>query len=914
MGMTEERNPAVLSTSAEAQKTAGSCVTFGDERWKLAVEGARAGIWDWNAETDEVYYSRRWKEILGFDENEIGSTRSEWEDRIHPEDRLATLAALNAHLEGESPLYETEYRLKRKDGAWQWVHASGTVVSRDANGKALRFLGTQSDIAARKQAEEALRQSEAKFRAIVDNSHDGILFTDAEGIILLRSPSSRLVNGYTDEERVGRRLFEKIHPEDLAPVREAWATLVSHPEFVQEFHCRIRHKDGTWRWLESSAQNLLDNVNVQAIVVTSRDVTQRKRAEEALQRSLQEYFTLAKCIPDTIWTMDLSGRFTYLSPNVERSHGWTVEECLKLDRRQVCTPQQVAKDDVLLEQELEAAASPGYDRNRNIRLESEQRRKDGSIFWAEINASFLWSEDGKPIGVTGVTRDITERKRAEAEREKLWAHLAQVQKTESIGRLAGGVAHDFNNLLTVINGYSKLALGKMRAGDPLREQLQEIHKAGERAASLTQQLLAFSRKQVLQPRVLDLNRVVDEMQSMLGRLVGEDVELEFRPNPESPTVRADPHQLEQVIMNLAVNARDAMPHGGKLRIETAIVELDKKQAGLPPETPAGRYAVLAVSDTGVGMDPATRQRIFEPFFTTKGHGTGLGLSTVQGIVTQSSGYIDVHSEPGQGTTFKIHLPALAAARVETERPARSRELRGRETVLVVEDQSEVRQYAVEALKAYGYRVIQAASASEACVLFEREQTHIGLVLTDVVMPHTNGRELLVRLTQMRPGIKVLVMSGYAGNVAVPEGLPFIEKPFSPEDVAAKVREVLGPPLTAARILVADDEAGVRSFLREVLEQDRYEVLEAVDGKEAHSLAGQVDLVITDLVMPEQEGIETIRALRREVPGVGIIATSGAFGGLFLKAAKTLGADAVLAKPVTPELLLAKVAEVLTMRR
>ncbi|MDP2998502.1 MAG: response regulator, partial [Bryobacterales bacterium] len=499
--------------------------------------------------------------------------------------------------------------------------------------------------------------------------------------------------------------------------------------------------------------------------------------------------------------------------------------------------------------------------------------------------------------------DITERKLTEAK-------LAQAQKMESIGRLAGGVAHDFNNLLTVINGYSLLLLGKLNAADPLRASIEQIHKAGERAAGLTSQLLAFSRKQVLEPRVLDLNRVVGEMRPMLERLVGEDVQVRVELSKQAGMVHADPHQIEQVIMNLVVNARDAMPQGGKLLIETDVAELDSSYARSHPEARAGRYVLLAVSDTGVGMDPETRRQIFEPFFTTKGagKGTGLGLSMVEGIVAQSGGHIQVYSEPGQGTTFRVYLPSVEDAAPVSQSEAAAA-LGGEETVLVVEDQAEVREYAVTVLKAYGYRVIQAGSAAQALLMFEPERGRIDLVLTDVVMPKVGGPELAGRLEKLQPGIKVLFMSGYTDNVIVhhgvlEEGAQFIQKPFSPEQLAARVREVLGPPKPLGRILVADDEAGVRGSLRATLEQGGYEVIEAEDGKQALRRAreGGVDLVITDLVMPEQEGIETIRALRKEIPDIGIIAISGKLEGPYLKMATVLGADAALAKPLAVELL------------
>jgi signal transduction histidine kinase/DNA-binding response OmpR family regulator len=513
--------------------------------------------------------------------------------------------------------------------------------------------------------------------------------------------------------------------------------------------------------------------------------------------------------------------------------------------------------------------------------------------------------------------DITERRQTEAK-------LAQAHKMESIGRLAGGVAHDFNNLLTVINGYSLLLLGKLGPADPLRAGLQEIHKAGERAAGLTLQLLAFSRKQVLEPRVLDLNREVDQMRSMLGRLAGEDVEVRVELSAQAGSVHADPHQLEQVIMNLVVNARDAMPHGGKLLIETAGVELDERYVQSHLEAHAGRHVLLAVSDSGVGMDDETRRQIFEPFFTTKGlgKGTGLGLSMVQGIVVQSGGHIEVYSEPGHGTTFKVYLPRVEEGAVaDTGMPEAALALGGEETVLVVEDQAEVREYAVTVLRAYGYRVIPAESAGEALLMFEREPERIDLALTDVVMPNISGRELANRLEKLQPGIKVLFMSGYTDNVIVHHGVleagaQFIQKPFSPERLAARVREVLGPPKPLGRILLADDEAGVRGFLRAALEEGGYEVIEAADGKQAlrEARAGGVDLVITDIVMPEQDGIETIQTLRKELPGIGIIAISGRFEAPYLKMAEMLGADAVLAKPVGTELLLARVAEVLKSRR
>ena len=450
-------------------------------------------------------------------------------------------------------------------------------------------------------------------------------------------------------------------------------------------------------------------------------------------------------------------------------------------------------------------------RTVEARFETMLRRWDGEQIWVEGSNATIELPSG-PV-VFSILRDVTERKRSEQERSSLEEQLRQAQKLESIGRLAGGIAHDFNNVLTVINGYSRLLLGQLRAGDPLRDGLEEIRKAGERAAGLTQQLLAFSRKQVLQPRVLDLNRAVGEMRPMLARLMGEDVEVYVKLQAEATTICADPHQLGQVLMNLAVNSRDAMPHGGKFSIETGFVEWGESYVQSRPGAHAGPYVMLAVSDTGGGMDEETRGHLFEPFFTTKevGKGTGLGLSTIHGIVEQSGGYVEVDSELGRGTTFKIYLPRVVDAQADAGKQEAVAAMGGRETVLVVEDQAEVRGYAAAALRAYDYQVIEAANAEEALMLCERECERINLILTDVVMPSMSGRDLADRLKRRWPGIKVLFMSGYTDDTVVHHGVlekdaEFIQKPFSPDQLAMKVRGMLAAPDGPARMVVRDDRA------------------------------------------------------------------------------------------------------------
>ncbi len=770
----------------------------------------------------------------------------------------------------------------------------------------------------------ALRASEEQYRLISENTADVIWLLDvaSDGFTYI-SPGVQGLLGYSPEEALTKHLQDFLTPDDYrfatGRIAQAIAAVEAGDESLRSQTHRIDQlrKDGSTVCTEV-VTTLLSKQNGSGaeILGVTRDITKRKRVEDALlerEAQLLEAQRIARLgnyaleIPKDVWTssMVMDEIFGIDQKFVRSIEGWA--SLIHPEWREGMA--RYFQDEVL---------------GQHVRFDREYkivRRKDGQERWVHGLGELEFDEAGRPIRMVGTILDITERKLAEEEKAQLEAQFQQAQKMESVGRLAGGIAHDFNNLLTVINGYSDLLLAKLNAGDPLRDSVEEVHKAGVRAAALTQQLLAFGRKQILQPRVLDLNAVVAGMQPMLARLVGEDVKLCVELHPDPVIICADPGQLEQVVMNLAVNSKDAMPNGGKLLIETAVLEQGGSDGRSLSCEIAGSYAMLLVTDNGTGMDEETRSHIFEPFFTTKevGKGTGLGLSMIQGIVAQSGGFIEVRSEPGCGATFTILLPKVEEVPAATDNPESVAEIRGMETVLVVEDQAEVREYAAAALAEYGYRVILADSAGEALLLCEGGKAGIDLVLTDVVMPNMSGKELADWLRRLCPEIKVLFMSGYTDDVIAQHGVleerfQFIQKPFSPNQLAHKVRSVLGT--RTRRIVVADDEAAVRHFLRMALEQGGYEVFEAANGKQAHTLAlaNNVDLVITDLVMPEQEGLETIQGLRRELPGVGIIAVSGAFGGRFLAAARMLGADAVLGKPVSPETLLAKVKEVLALKQ
>jgi PAS domain S-box-containing protein len=522
-----------------------------------------------------------------------------------------------------------------------------------------------------------------------------------------------------------------------------------------------------------------------------REIAERERAEEGVRESEGRYRLLADNLTDIIWTADMEVRFTYFSPSVEQA-GYTVDEAMATPVAELLLPSSLELARRTLEEELEGEALGPPAPFEALNLELGVRCKDGSTMWTESRMRFLRDEKMRPVGILGVSRDITERKRLEEQ-------LRRAQEMEAIGRLSGGVAHDFNNMLTAITGCSEFLLAELDPRDPLRGDAEEIKQAADRAAALTQQLLAFSRKQLLQLQVLDLNSVVSDTEKMLQRLVGEDVELAAILAPDIGRVKADRRRMQQVIMNLAVNARDAMPEGGRLTIETQDVVLDDHYARDRVDVEPGRYVMLTVRDTGVGMDEETRSRIFEPFFTTKedGKGTGLGLATVYGIVKQIEGHVTVQSEPGSGTEFKIYLPRTdEAAEPALPPPAPDGLARGSETILLVEDEDLVRSMVRRALDRSDYTVLEARDGEEAALVCQRHEGSLHLLLTDVVLPGgMSGPDIAAQLVALYPELKVLYMSGYTDDAVVRHGvlepgIAFLAKPFTPATLAHRVRQVL----------------------------------------------------------------------------------------------------------------------------
>jgi PAS domain S-box-containing protein len=512
---------------------------------------------------------------------------------------------------------------------------------------------------------------------------------------------------------------------------------------------------------------------------------QRRDAEAARRATDERFRALVENISDVLLLVDADGTIAWSAPSSQRFVGWTAEDMAGQPMFAFVHPDDAAASRQRLN---ELVARPG----ERMRIEARVRHADGS--WRVLEGSGVSRLAEPAVGAVVVSmRDVTDSRRIEE-------HFRQSVKMEAVGRLAGGVAHDFNNLLTAILGYANLMLEDMPPENEFRGDIEAIRTAGERAASLTRQLLAFSRRQMLQPQVVDVNVLVSQLEKMLRRLIAEDVELSIALGEGLPSVTIDPASFEQILVNLAVNARDAMPRGGRLAIETAAVELDAEYCGRHVSVVPGAYVMLAISDTGEGMDAATCARIFDPFFTTKeqGKGIGLGLATVYGMVKQSGGYIWVYSEPGEGTVFKVYFPvtARAADTAGVEEPPQR--VDGTETVLLVEDEEAVRALAGEVLRRHGYVVIEASNGLEALQAAARHEGTIQLMVSDIVMPHLSGRDLAVRLAPVRPDMRVLLMSGYTEHAAVNRdltpGAAFLQKPFTPDGLVRKVRSVLDTPV------------------------------------------------------------------------------------------------------------------------
>src|SRR6266850_1561289 len=614
----------------------------------------------------------------------------------------------------------------------------------------------------------------------MDSAVNGIAIVDAKGQHTYANAAFAQMLGHESAESIVGRPWQEVYaPQDVERVeKEIRESLRKTGKWYGPMN--IHRRDGSALPVEMAITSLPDG----GVVCVSRDMTAKRDAENARAQAEAKYKMLVEQVAAISYIAELGihGEWLYVSPQVETMFGFSTEEWLGDSK---AWTQHVHPEDHKIVEAAEAASQRGE------RFQAEYRvvRKDGRVIWVSDTAVVVEGSDAHPL-MEGIIVDITERKQLETQ-------LQQARRMEAIGRLAGGIAHDFNNLLTIIKGYTELALNRPKISPELQADVERIEDASERASTLVRQLLAFSRRQVLQPKLLDLNSIVMGLDKLLRRLMDEAIQMSTVPGKNIGTIKADPGQMEQVIMNLVVNARDAMPTGGRLTVETANVELDAAYASDHATVKPGQYVMLAVSDTGTGMSPETVAHIFEPFYTTKesGRGTGLGLSTVYGIVKQSGGYVWVYSEVGRGTTFKIYLPRVDAPAEDLELPRAPETVAGTETILLAEDDPMLRPLTKGLLERLGYTVIDAENAATALEAARHHGGPIQLLVADVVMPGASGRELARQLEKTRPRTKVLYVSGYTDDAIVHHGmlepgLNFLQKPFTPATLARKVREVL----------------------------------------------------------------------------------------------------------------------------
>lgn len=640
--------PALPDPDDEASRQAG--------RFRLVPPGAIDVVWDWNLITDSLQFSPSVRTLFQYGPDEPVDDIAWWMGHIHPDERDAVVADIRQAIAGRGQFWAAEYRYLRGDGTYAHVFDRG-FISRDGAGNPVRMMGSMFDVTDHKLAEQALRDSERRFRSLIENASDAIAIIDGEGRFTFASDSYGTVLGFESSELVGRPVFDVVHEEDLAAVARAFEQIATEAGGTIQVTLRCRHKDGGWRLLEARARNLLHDPAIGGIVSASRDITQQHALE---------------------------------------------------------------------------------------------------------------------------------------------AELVQAQKMEAMGQLAGGVAHEFNNLLTVITSNVDLIVSAIPSQLQIHENLTEIRRAAGQAAGLTRQLLNFTHRRSEDPQIVNLNEVLTDSQGLLQRVIGEQAELRVKTSDRATLVKVDRAQLEQVLMNLVFNARDALQGGGVVEVSSEREKIGESGPGRSGAVPPGDYSVLVVRDTGTGMTPETRARAFDPFYTTKeiGKGTGLGLAMVYTIVKQAGGCIDLQTMRGSGTTFRVYLPRVMSPMPTPMDGTRAiRPKMGVETVLLVEDEDMVRKVVRRTLVGQGYEVMEASNGTEALALALEDPARISLVLTDVMMPSMGGPELARRLWAKFPDLKIIFLSGYAPDTmsaesAVPKGAVLIEKPFAIEKLATTVREVL----------------------------------------------------------------------------------------------------------------------------
>ncbi|MDD3814767.1 MAG: PAS domain S-box protein [Desulfocapsaceae bacterium] len=755
-----------------------------EERMRLFFERQIVGMAITSPEKGWLQVNDELCRMLGYSREELAELN--WEQLTHPDDLEADLVQFNRLLSGVIDEYSMRKRFFHKDGSIVWTELSIGCVRR-IDRKVDYVLALLMDITQRKRAEDDLQLTQS----CIERLTIGVFRLDEEGRIKYVNTSACERLGYSCNELLSMTVF------DINPVltQEQWLEQkkkmgLNWSGTIETLH---RRKDGSTFPVEVTI-NHFEHGTEHFTFSFATDISERKQAEKDLLESEERYRTLVNNLPGVACRClnDAQRTMIFLSSVVKGMTGYPATDFIDNAVRSYISI--IHPDDREL---VHSTVQQGVGAHLPFAFEYRLLRSDNTILWVYERGQGVFDTTGKVLWIDGVICDITKQRQAQEEKERLQAQLLQAQKMESVGRLAGGVAHDFNNMLQTIIGYSDLSLDQIEATSPVHEGLVEIRKAAMRSADLTRQLLAFARKQTAKPKIIDLNDTVAGMLKMLQRLIGENIDLAWLPGHGLWPVKMDPSQLDQILANLMINARDAIADTGRITIETDNISLDTVYCADHPGFCPGEYVLLVVSDNGCGIDKEILAHIFEPFFTTKekGKGTGLGLATVYGIVKQNNGFVNVYSEPGQGTTFRIYLPSFTTETVTAETQPAPESLGGTETVLLVEDEAVLLNLAKTILKRLGYNVLSANTPMAALQLVEEHTGGIDLLITDVVMPEMNGRELAQRLSSLRPTMRCLYMSGYTANViahhgVLDTGIHFIQKPFSVDDLARSIRETL----------------------------------------------------------------------------------------------------------------------------
>jgi two-component system cell cycle sensor histidine kinase/response regulator CckA len=753
-----------------------------DEQLRIALEVGKLGTWDCDLLSGELLCSERSRAIFGLEPGARFSMRKFFA-MVHPEDRSYLEELFNRANTGEGPEeFETEYRIIHKDGQLRWINARGKcrfadlAVKRQLAG----FAGTVQDVTEQRLAIDALRASEARLRTILDAEPECVKLLSRDFLLREMNPAGlEIIEADSLDQVLHQPLLRLVNE----PYRKAFEEMTQQVFEGRQSKLKfeITTLKGSRRWLEIYASPLHGkDGRVEALLGISRDITEQKIIEAALRASEAKFRALIENSSDAIALFSADWKFAYASAATERIIGYRPCELLGTDALVLLHQDDISAVQLQFEESLANPAKP-------VATIARLRHKDGTWRVLEgVLTNLLLDPDVRAI--VNNFRDITEKVHAERQ-------LQIAQKMEAIGELAGGIAHDFNNLLMIMGSRAEMILDEVNLPHQVARQAYEIKQTARRAANLTRELLAFSRDQVLQPSVLNLNLLVEELGNMLPRLIGEHIETRIIPVPEGAWVKVDRGQFEQVVMNLAINARDAMPHGGTLCIETRRVSIDQLD-NAQPDLAIGRYVLLTVCDNGIGMSAEIQTRIFEPFFTTKerGRGTGLGLAMVYGIVQQSGGHICLESAPGKGTSFKIYIPEVAQHAYPDKQEKVLASAGGTETILFVEDEDALREVGCEILSAKGYKVLAAANGEEALAIVKDASCPVDLLITDVIMPRIGGIELAKRVLKLYPRLRIIYVSGHSGQLLIgdshTQSAQFLQKPFNITLLATYVRTAL----------------------------------------------------------------------------------------------------------------------------